>query len=376
MICLDSLPCPPIKSGAIELLIDRVAPYLVSTYDHVTVFSIQDPSLSNRETINHVEFIRFQRSKYLKEVLRYLENNFFDLIQVYNKPDWIFPIKKASPGSRLVLSLHNLILGNRVDDQVSQQAVDVVDHIVTVSQFVARDVVHRYPAAPGKITTIYTGDDHSLYTPHYSSLGSQIELRMKRAMGIPDDYLVILFVGRLIPKKGCHILIEAMKKVGEQHPKTALVIIGSKWYGEFSDNEYVKKIKKKSQKISEHIYFNNFISVNEITDYYTMSDILVCPSQWKEPLARVHYEAMAAGIPIVTTNRGGNSEVIVNGKNGYVIDQYDQAQAFVAAINKLLDSKRLREKMGYRNRKLIKNRYNFKRYALHLSKLYKELKVL
>ena len=59
-----------------------------------------------------------------------------------------------------------------------------------------------------------------------------------------------------------------------------------------------------------------------------MGDLFVCSSQWNEPLARVHYEAMAAGIPIITTNRGGNAEVMNQGKNGIIIDDYDQPKAF------------------------------------------------
>ncbi|WP_139305814.1 glycosyltransferase family 4 protein [Paenibacillus sp. GP183] len=107
--------------------------------------------------------------------------------------------------------------------------------------------------------------------------------------------------------------------------------------------------------------------------YYSMSDIFVCPSQWLEPLARVNYEAMAAGIPIVTSNRGGNPEVIIHGKNGLVVDQYDQPKAFAKAINKLLEDKKLRVKMGNLNRKLIRERYNFEKYALNISNLYMKI---
>jgi len=88
-------------------------------------------------------------------------------------------------------------------------------------------------------------------------------------------------VSRLSPKKGTHIVLSAMKKVMDCFDDVALVIIGSKWYGKNEEDDYTKGC------------------------FY----IFVCASQWNEPLARIHYEAMAAGLPIITTDRGGNAEI-------------------------------------------------------------------
>ncbi|MBD0381575.1 glycosyltransferase family 4 protein [Paenibacillus sedimenti] len=374
LINSDLLPCPPIRSGAVPLLIHSIAPILARLDNTVTVFSIQDPSLPNYEMINHVEFIRFDRGQYIEEVLQHLNKHFFDIIQVFNTPRWILRIKNASPQSRLTLSLHNLMLGERLGDNESRKVVETIDYMITVSKFVAQHVVKQYPAASGKMTALYTGENASRYTPHFSNQGRVVALRMKRQLGIPDHFQVVLFVGRLEAKKGCHCLIEAMKMVRKQHPETALVIVGSKWFGDLSVNPYIRKIQRRARQVSKYIYFTNFLPVNGLPDYYTMSDVFVCPSQWQEPLARVHYEAMAAGLPIVTSNRGGNPEVIAHGKNGFVNNQYDKPEAFAKYINKLLKDKRLREKMGNINKKLIKNKYNFEQYALKLTRLYKKIK--
>jgi len=53
-----------------------------------------------------------------------------------------------------------------------------------------------------------------------------------------------------------------------------------------------------------------------------VGDIFVCASQWNEPLARIHYEAMAAGLPIITTDRGGNAEIFEDNVNGIIIKDY------------------------------------------------------
>lgn len=373
LICPEYLPCPPVHGGAIELLIDRVAPHLSKLGYTVTIYSIQDSSLHKVDILNYATFIRFPRKGYLKEVMRDMKQKQYDLIQVYNKPEWVSPLKETFPKYRVVLSLHNLIIGSRIDDQVSKKALANADHIVTVSQFVADDILSRYPFTSGKITPLYTGEDPDRYIPHYSIKGRLLTKQVKSKLGIPKDFKTILFVGRLQPKKGCHYVIEAMRAIMEKHPKTAFVIVGSANYGNLKETEYIQSLKELAQKTSGHIYFTSFIPAGRISDYYTMSDILVCPSQWKEPLARVQYEAMAAGIPIVTTDRGGNGEVIKHGKNGYVLTHYNKPKAFADAIGALLKNTELREKMGLANRELIEKKYNIKQYSRNISKVYRKI---
>lgn len=373
LMCPASLPCPPIRSGAIELTIDRVAPYLAKLNYNVTVFSIQDRSLANDEKVNGVRYLRYPKETYIQDVLIHLKNEFFNLIQVFNNHQWIWGIRKVARKSILVLSLHNLRLGHTTDDNKSIQIINTADYIVTVSKFLERDIVNRYPVASGKTNTLYTGEDPSRYTPHYSQEGQKITRQMKQELGIPQDFRIVLFVGRLVEYKGCHDLIQAMKTVKEQHPKTALVIVGSKGFGNREIDDYISQLKASASKISKHIYFTNFIPVNQISDYYTMSDIFVCPSQWEEPLGRVLYEAMAAALPVVSSNRGGLPEIISNGENGFIIDKYDQPFAYATAINKLLNDTKLMEKMGNTNRNLIYEKYNFENYALKLAEIYNNL---
>ncbi|MBA2938508.1 glycosyltransferase family 4 protein [Paenibacillus sp. CGMCC 1.16610] len=370
LVCPDSLPCPPIKSGAIELLIDRMAPYLSRLGHSVTVFSIQDPSLSNDERMNGVRFIRYDQSTYFNDVLSYCEKRLFDVVQLFNRPNWVEEMKRAVPDARVYLSLHNLLINHETRDQAALQAYELADHLITVSKFVAQDIIKAIPAVSNKITTLYTGEDPKRFTPHFTREGKKIADKLKGELGIPPGFHVVLFVGRLLPKKGCHHLINAMKLVIRKYPKTALVIIGSKWYGDRTISTYVTKLRKRALAVSSYIYFTNFIPVDRLPSYYTMSDVLVVPSQWQEPLARVQYEAMAAGIPIISSNRGGNPELVQNEKNGCIIDLYTDPRAYAQAIITLLSNREKRIRIGRENRKLITDRYNFEKYAQRLSNLY------
>src|SRR5690606_19441487 len=125
-----------------------------------------------------------------------------------------------------------------------------------------------------------------------------------------------------------HILINAMKHVFRNQKDAVLVIAGGKWFSDDTINPYVAKLYRLAKPYKDRIIFTKFIPANEIQNIFLMGDVFVCSSQWNEPLARVHYEAMAAGIPVITTNRGGNSEVILHDFNGYLLDDYNNPKAF------------------------------------------------
>ncbi|MCY8887189.1 glycosyltransferase, partial [Bacillus spizizenii] len=65
-------------------------------------------------------------------------------------------------------------------------------------------------------------------------------------------------------------------------------------------------LRKLALPYRDHVIFTKFIPADDIPNLFLMADVFVCSSQWNEPLARVNYEAMAAGTPLITTNRGGN----------------------------------------------------------------------
>jgi spore coat protein SA len=119
-----------------------------------------------------------------------------------------------------------------------------------------------------------------------------------------------MFVGRLGIKKGADKLIAAMKLVMERRSDAALLIIGSKWYGSNTADDYTKSVTALSKTLNGPVIFTGYLPHDVVPAYYNIGDIFVCPSQWREPLARVHYEAMAAGLPIITYEQGGNKEVV------------------------------------------------------------------
>lgn len=370
-ICSDRGPCPPIRGGAIQLLISKVAPLLAKSHE-VTVFSITDPDLCVLEKVDQVTYERYDQSQFFHHVCERIRKTKFDVIQVYNRPGWVPFIRDAAPNTKILLSLHNLVFETlKVDKEHAVRGMKEADRILTVSRFVAEDTVKKFSGITGKVHVLYTGVDLNDYAPIWTEKGKQWRQQIRSLYPIDERDPVLLFVGRLVSAKGCHLLLEAMKEVLISHKQVKLLVVGSKWYADESSSSYIEELKNLANQMKGSIIFTSYVSLDEIPKYFAAADLFICPSKWKEPLARVHYEAMAAGLPIITTDRGGNSELFQHGKDALIIRDYKEPKAFTKAITRLLENPELAEKMGKLGRKKVEETYNFERVANDLELIYK-----
>lgn len=404
LVCTEKLPVPPVAGGAIQMYIEGVLPYL-SQHQDITVFSVQHPSLPDEEVRDNVRYIRVPgktQSVYIQNVMAGIaasvdrDGTPYGLIHVFNRPKYLLTLADSFPDCKFSLSLHNEMMHEeKITDEAGLKCVEKAEFINTVSRYIADTVISRFPSAKEKMHVVYSGVDPNKYHPPWTGTGAVKKFEMRSKYGL-QDYRVILYAGRLSKKKGVHILVRAMEKVMQTHPDTALVIAGSKWYGSNAGDEYTEALRKLVLQLPGPVIFTGFIPPSDIADYYCMGDIFVCASQWNEPLARVHYEAMAAGLPIITTNRGGNAEVICEATDaghsdsapatshiapvdagavvssgaeaaadccGIVIDSYRDPEVMADKISFLLDNPDIAAAMGRKGRQLAETRYSWDRVA-------------
>lgn len=370
LICTEKLTFPPINGGAVQVYLEGALPIL-SKHHELTVFCIQDPKLPNRSSIKGVNYIRLPAStmeQYVRGIKPYLSNH-FDLVHVFNRPRWI-PFLSKDLNCAFSLSLHNEMFPvKKIESSLATACINRVSFITTVSEFIASGVKELYPFAKNKLHPIYSAVDCNIYKPVWENSKDSTRNILREKYGL-QNHKTILYVGRLTPKKGTHMVLDAMSSVMSSHSNTALMIIGSKWYGGNEPTEYIQLLKKISKELKGPVIFTGFLSPTEIPKYYSIGDIFVNMSQWREPLARVHYEAMAAGLPIITTNRGGNAEVMQEGVNGFVMDDYSNPRVLEKNIVNLLDNPNLAHSLGVNGRKIAEEKYNFDRLANDLLKLF------
>ena len=364
LVCTEKLPVPFIRGGAIQTYIEEILPYL-SREHKITVFSVSDPDLPEHEVRDGIRYERAagDSEAYYQAVANFVAGEMFDWVIIYNRPKYLPLVAAATPKSRFLLSMHNEMFGHgKIAPEVARHCLQLVERVVTVSEFIAHGIADLFPEYRHKLQPVYAGVNLERFQPRWAPDAAERRADLLAAHGLKDRK-VVLSVGRLSKKKGPHILLSAFPEVIEQHPSAVLLLVGSKWYGNNEEDTYVLELKEQAKSLGDSVHLSGFISPVKIPDYFLLGDIFVCASQWQEPLARVHYEAMATGLSIITTARGGNSEVIVPDENGLLINDHQNPHAFATQINYLLSRPDLTEEMGQRGRYLSEVYYSWSRVA-------------
>jgi spore coat protein SA len=376
MICTEKLPVPPVRGGAIQTYISGSLPHL-SKLHNITVLGISDASLPEHETIEGIQYVRIPGQifdLYRDGVVNYVKTHSFDLIHIFNRPRMVLAVRQAAPETKITLSMHNDMFNpDKIDPEEAQRVITEVSSIVTVSDYVGRVIRDLYPQSVPKLRTIYSGVDTERFLPGKHPAMQKIRNDLRREHGL-ENKTVILFAGRLSHNKGVDRLIRALPSLAAKHKDIALIIMGSKWFSQNDVTDYVAYVRALAKKLPIPVVATGFISPSEIHKYFAAADLFVCTSLWQEPLARVHYEAMSAGLPIVTTARGGNPEVILPGENGLVVQIPEEPQEFTESISKILSNKNLMEKMGKRGRELAVSNYQWKRVATEILEVWEHAK--
>ena len=156
-------------------------------------------------------------------------------------------------------------------------------------------------------------------------------------LGIPEDAVVFISIGELNRNKNHAVLLRALQKL--DHPHLHLIIAGT---GKLADE---LKALAKEYRIEERVHIVGFRT--DVADLLHASDVFCFPSR-REGLGFTAIEAMAAGLPLITSNRHGILDYSKDGITGYTCDP-DDADAFADAMRTLAEDRVLRETMGLHN---------------------------
>lgn len=364
MICTEKLPVPAIRGGAIQTYICGIMQPL-SQFHQLTILGRSDPELPGDEFTNGIRFVRIDSKGhfdyYLKGVEEFLRSNqtHYDIVHIFNRPRMVRVIRELFPSARIFLSMHNdMFTPDKIDSEEGASAVSQAERIVTVSDYIGNNIVHLFPDAVSKVKTVYSGVNLNLFVPWTTSDSTRRIRETLKTTHQLEHKKVILFVGRISPKKGAHVLVKAMRHI--RHPDAALVLVGSSWYSDNTVTDYVAYVRALAVRSPIPVVTTGYVPSDLIHQWYLAADLFVCSSLWEEPLARVHYEAMAAGLPILTTARGGNPEIILN-ENGLIVEHPEDSAEFAQKLNWLLDNAHIRSHMGMNGRHLAEQKFAWQR---------------
>jgi len=164
----------------------------------------------------------------------------------------------------------------------------------------------------------------------------------------------VLFVGRLEPRKGIDVLLDALPGLAGRFPDAVFTIAGDDSVEGPSGATYRRAFEESHPELFGRVVFTGRVADTELRELYARCDVFVAPSRF-ESFGLVLIEAMMFSKPVVTTT-GCMLGIVDDGVNGLVVDPGD-AGALSGALARLVGSEQLRAEMGHRSREIYEERY-------------------
>lgn len=193
--------------------------------------------------------------------------------------------------------------------------------------------------------------NHHIVQHNYALLpGSGVNLQHFKLLPYPDatSPVEFIFISRIMKKKGIDQYLEAARYIKNKYPNTKFHICG------FLEDDY-KKILNDYQNEGIIEYHG---MVRDIRLILSRVSCTIHPTYYPEGMSNVILESAASGRPVITTNRPGTKEAIINGKTGYIFEAKD-TEGLIARVEQFLSlSHKQRVKMGTDGRKYITENFN------------------
>lgn len=277
----------------------------------------------------------------------------FDILYLHNEPNVLLFLPKRA-GQRVVLHMHNDHLTLRMFRGVYRRALARADAVLFVSEFIRRQASRVFPEHAERFKTVLNATDPADFSPG-DTAPALPELAPLKSAG-PR----LLYVGRLAPVKGVHVLIDAFAKLRARFPDAHLVIAGSSFFSGAVRTAYESELARLAERLGDAVVFTGYLPRSRLKDLYRACDVVVVPSIWPEPFGLVVLEAMAAGTCVVASNVGGLPEIIDHGRTGMLVGAGDP-RALADAIAELLADPDRRHSIEREARETVARRFTWDR---------------
>jgi glycosyltransferase involved in cell wall biosynthesis len=199
--------------------------------------------------------------------------------------------------------------------------------------------------------------------------GAAVKLIEKKEFKKEKKEKIVLFVGRLVKRKGVKYLILAFKEVIKTIPAKLLIV------GDGGERENLEKLVK-NLALNNQIEFKGFVSDKELADYYQNCDLFVLPAIIDEKgdtegLGVVLLEAMVYKKPVIASAVGGILDIVKNYENGILVPEKDE-KALKEKIVEVLTNEELAKNLGEKGYQFVKENFSWEKIISEIISLYKE----
>ena len=218
----------------------------------------------------------------------------------------------------------------RVEIEVAQGA----NSLVAFTNEERETLVREYGASATGISIAPGGVDLERFKPGYQAGARQ-------RLGLAQDEMVVLYVGRLEPFKGAELVLRAVAQMRRQE-RLKLVVVG----GGGEEDPEVARLQHLAGElgIRSHVQWHNACPQEQLPDYYVAADVCVVPS-YHESFGFVSLEAMACGTPVIAAPVGGLATLVLDGRTGRLVSEHTP-EAFAGCLEDVLADEELRRRWG------------------------------
>lgn len=226
--------------------------------------------------------------------------------------------------------------------------------VMTNSKMVKKQIIDHYNADPDRIIVIYNGVDTLKFN---IQVKEKYRESVRKEYDIDNNQSVIIFVSHDFKLKRLQTILNAMTLLEKKY---ILMVVGNG-----KKKNYLKWAIKNG--LGEQVLFLG--PKKNMEKYYAAADILVLPTLY-DAFANVCLEAIACGLPVITTRSNGFAEVITEGKNGFILESQNPAE-LAGKINNL-ESESERSRIA-KNAAALALDFTMEKHIAHVLKLYKRV---
>ena len=245
------------------------------------------------------------------------------------------------------------------------------DAIIALTEMEKGVLERRYGVDPAKVAVVPGGVDTAVYRP----TGDPAAVRAR--YGLAEDELLVFATGRLDPRKGYDLLLqaipEALERLQEDGVRARFLLPGGG--DQLNDNERQVRARMEAV-IAEHSLVDRVVlfphlDFDELLAHYTAADLFVLPSPY-EPFGLVAVEAMACATPVLATCHGGPPEIVDSGSDGRLADPNDPA-GFGEALADLLGDRERLSAMGQTAQRKAREVFDWQAVASSVAEVYRQV---
>ncbi|MDD5706242.1 MAG: glycosyltransferase family 4 protein [Kiritimatiellae bacterium] len=225
-----------------------------------------------------------------------------------------------------------MIVKRRFDLNAERRAFSdpALRRVVVNSDMVRRGLIGTYPWMADRVEVVYNGADIARFAP---ASDAAARTQVQRDLNLDPGLLTAVFAGFDYRRKGLPQALEALALLKRRDParRTQMIVMGVK------AQSGVARLVARLGLSGEVRLIGNTPCAEK---YYAASDFLLFPTYY-DPCANVTFEALASGLPVITTRRNGGSEIVADDREGWTVEHPDRIDEMAAHIEALHDRARL-----------------------------------